>query len=120
MKKIEPQFDKYGYPNKNILRAIKNWDIEDVKGLLKYIMDTWKYFDDVQETKPGLWLFSTGNWVGNENLLEALYHSAIWNTLDSIKLPDGFLIIAVTETAKKELKEMKKKIIKWAWQKKDI
>lgn len=84
---------------------------------MRFIASAWKYPDRAKETRPGLWVFSTAGWSGNENLLSALQSSFVWQIIgwNSIELPGGFLVVAINDTAKKDLDKMRDKIVQWAW-----
>lgn len=116
---IEPEFDKDGYPTEATLDAIKNWDYKDRRGVLGFIAQAWCYQDSAIETRDGLFVFATGGWSGNEELIYALQDNRVlWVYLTSmyyIHLTGGFYVFAITDLAQDELKKMQHKIVKWAW-----
>lgn len=116
---IEPEFDKDGYPTEATLDAIKNWDYKDRRGVLEFIAQAWCYQDSAIETRDGLFVFATGGWSGNEELIYALRDNRVlWVYLTSmyyIHLTGGFYVFAITDLAQDELKKMQHKIVKWAW-----
>jgi len=95
---------------------IKNWSYRDIEGLMKTAVSFWRA-DRAKEVRRGLWVFSTGGLYENEVLLYALKKNFAWNILvwDSLELPGGFLVVATTKSAKKELQRVKEQIVKWAW-----
>ena len=100
------------------LKKIKNWDINDVEGCLRYMGKLWNICGRWQEGN-GFFVFVTGGWSENEYLLRALEESDIWSVIhwDSLYLPGGLLIIAVSDEAKRQLEKLEDKITKWAWKK---
>ena len=80
-----PTFDKDGYPTDETLALIENWSPLDVRGLLRFIAEAWKYSDRAPHRidytssfveallEPGyeLWYATTGGWSGNEELIRA-------------------------------------------------
>jgi len=117
----EASFDKHGYPTEETLRTIREWPFEGkVEDLLLFVRDAWYYGERAKNVRPGIWTFSTGGWSGNEDLLEALYQSSLWDLLSwcSIQLPGGFLCIATTPRAVEEIDSLHKTIVDWAWKEK--
>ncbi|MEW6680012.1 MAG: hypothetical protein AB1297_03170 [bacterium] len=121
---IEPTFDKEGYPTEETLETIKNWKIEDfqkdIEELLLYICHAWHWEKFASNVRPGIWTFATGGWFGNKALLNALYQSSeAWLFIlvygNTIELEGGFLCIATTKEAKKEMKKLQDKIVRWGW-----
>ena len=106
------------YPTDEQLDKIKNWDINDIEGCLRYIGSLWHICGRWQEGN-GFFVFATGGWSGNESLLGALKESMIWPIIlwDSLYLPGGLLIIAVSTKAKEQLDKLIDKITRWAWKK---
>lgn len=118
---MQPTFDKHGYPTEETIQAIQSWEIKDLEkdseALLEFVRAAWHYEDSARNTRPGVWVFSTGGWSGNEMLLQALYKNRVWSILTwhSIKLSGGFLVVAVTEKAQRELDALEEFIVEWAW-----
>ena len=114
------QFDKHGYPTEESLEYVRKFpltaDRKKIEELLRDIMEAWMYSDRAQE-KNGLWVFSTGGWSGNEDLLSALFSSPLWNSLawNSISLSGGFLAIATTKDTQTKLAEKGAYFVRWAW-----
>ena len=106
------------YPTDEQLDIIKNWDVEDIEGCLRYVGSLW-HRNGRWKAGNGFFVFATGGWSGNEALLGALEESEIWPIIfwDSLYLPGGLLIVAVSEKAKKQLDKVMEKLTKWAWKK---
>ena len=119
----EPSFDRDGYPTDETLKAIETWDITQAVALPHYLASSWNTtYGKVEEVRPGLWTFATGGWSGNESLLAAMRQSVAWGLLhwDSLYLPGGLQVIAVSDAAKQEMDRLHGKITEWAWAKKSI
>lgn len=118
----EPTFDVHGYPSEETLKTIKDWDITDHATLPAFIAKAWHWPDRACEVRPGLWVFATGGWSGNESLLSAMERSMAWYMLswDALYVPGGLQIIAVSKDAKQEMDALHSKITEWAWAKKAI
>ena len=118
-RKLKPTFDLDGYPTEETLEIIKQWDMNPstMKDLMAFIASAWHWNDMARETSPGLWVFATGGWSGNESLLTALQQSKAWQILsgDSLYLPGGMLIVAITAKAREKLEQLCLKIVDWAW-----
>ena len=69
-RKLKPTFDRAGYPAEETLEIIKQWDMNPstMKDLMAFIASAWHWDDMARETSPGLWVFATGGWSGNESL----------------------------------------------------
>lgn len=103
------------YPSEATLQKIRDWDINDCQGVLEFIMGHWKWMG--REARPGLYTFGTAGWSGNEDLLGALYESMPWHILHltSIKLPGGLLCVAISDSAKEDMRKLHDQIVTWAW-----
>ncbi len=75
--------DKDGYPTKQELRKVKEWDIDDFTGWFKYIESIW-HWDDRARVYRGRNCFgrrvnkaylSTGGWSGNESIIDAMQNN---------------------------------------------
>lgn len=75
-----------GYPTKDELYRIVNWDINDAFNLIEFIQDRWTYnrfkshwgFD----ISPVLyWELHTSGWSGNEDIISALLQNRMFNSL---------------------------------------
>jgi hypothetical protein len=97
---------------------IKNWSYRDIEGLMRMLVSFWRV-GRAKETRPGLWVFSTCGLYENEVLLRALKENFVWSIIgwDSLEFPGGFLVIATSKSAKKELEKIKQQIVEWAWSK---
>lgn len=116
--KKEPEFDRDGYPTERTLQVVTDWDFEDPKGLLEFVKDAWYWPEYARETRPGLYVFATGGWSGNESLLLALRESGVWLaqlSFHHVYLPGGLLVVAVGAGAGIEIRELHGAIRRWAW-----
>jgi hypothetical protein len=82
----EPKFDKYGYPTEHTLQCIKNWDWQDPLGALEYMREAW-YWQHMVDVEGNKWIFRTGGWSGNEELISAiednyLLYNMVWVSSD--------------------------------------
>jgi len=97
--------DKDGYPTTETLKKIKNWDYKDREGVLRFLSECWYYEDSAEETRDGLWVFATGGWSGNEELICALQdNQVLWVYLTSIyyiHFTGGFYVFAIKDKAQK-------------------
>jgi len=112
-----PTFDADGYPTEETLKIIKDWPFEEREKVLSYIAKAWHYPESAKEVRPGIWVFATGGWSGNESIIAALRSGVLWYLLswDSLYLPGGLLIIAVGKSGKDEMERLRRYITKWAW-----
>ena len=117
----EPTFDRDGYPTDETLDAITNWPSntkDEVNQVIPFIASAWHYPEMAKETRPGLWVFATGGWSGNEDLIHSLRQhryaglTLAWN---SLHLPGGLHVYALTKDAEKELDGLFETITTWAW-----
>lgn len=69
------------YPEESELEKIASWPDSDLRGLMDYVHDRWKYADVGFWTEEnGRYEISTGGWSGNESLIEALQeHPIFWD-----------------------------------------
>lgn len=104
------------FPTDEQLETIEHWDVNDIEGCLRYIGSLWHTCGRWKEGN-GFFVFATGGWSGNEALLGALKASDIWPIIlwDSLYIPGGLLIIAVSKKAKIQLDKVMEKLTKWAW-----
>ena len=83
--------DNEGYPTKQELKAIKNWDKNDFLGLIEYVRQRWNWAVTACQTrwekasKTGAdkravlhWELHTGGWSGNESLINALLENKMF------------------------------------------
>ena len=64
--------DEHGYPDKNELETIKNWQMQDGwHELMKYVRERWAY-SDYFRSEGNTYFLSTAGWSGNEDLIQAL------------------------------------------------
>ena len=101
----EPEFtsDWEGYPTERTLETIRGWPVFEtgLRPLLEFIRKAWKYDNLATETN-GLWIFSTGGWSGNEELLDALIATP-WRglVLSYVEFGGGHYVIAASKAAAK-------------------
>jgi hypothetical protein len=79
--------DDPGYPSRNTLRRIMDWDYKDPKGWFKFIESQWSYghpYFDIYEDKHDedggsvIVVMSTGGWSGNESIIAAMMLNPLW------------------------------------------
>lgn len=70
--------DEHGYPTKEELEKIKNWDYRDFGRLMEYVESLWKYGGNFWEEFGNTYSISTGGWSGNEDIIEALGSNTIF------------------------------------------
>jgi hypothetical protein len=105
------------YPTEEELKVIEEWRIEKYEELPAHIASLWNYPEYAKETRPGIWVFATGGWSGNEELIGALKQNIAWNLLawDSLYVSGGLLVIAIGKEAKEEMGKFHQEITNWAW-----
>lgn len=71
------------YPGDEELRSIREWDWNDISGLLAYMRERWRWADDGYWRREGSDLYlSTGGWSGNEDLIFALKDNPlVWSLI---------------------------------------
>ena len=75
--------DKDGYPEEEELETIKTWKGDDLRGLMEYVHDLWKYAEDgywSEEVSDGHheYHLSTAGWSGNEDIIAAMQSNHVW------------------------------------------
>ena len=70
-----PTFDRDGYPTKETLQAIREWE-SDWHALFSFLAEAWEYPERWQRDGDE-YRISTGGWSGNESLIEALGENRI-------------------------------------------
>lgn len=113
-KMTEPTFDRDGYPTEETLEAIKQWPWEERTAVFPFIASAWHWDDWAKETRPGLWVFATGGWSGNESLIDAL-HDNPFHYRFGLLLLGSLSVWAVTDAAKQDVEAMESRIVDWAW-----
>ena len=71
------------YPTEETLQKIEKWPYDDFRGLLEFLVDSW--IVAYGRTWRGVnyeWIFTTGGWSGNEELIAAFQKNHIcWSML---------------------------------------
>lgn len=71
--------DENGYPTQAELKAIREWDHANPRGLFAYIRDeVWCWPHLIREGPDGIWYMSTGGWSGNEEVIDALQQNTMF------------------------------------------
>ena len=115
----EPTFDRDGYPTKETLQVIEKWDDYTEQGrmeLLRFIQKAWYYPDWVAE-KDGLFVFATGGWSGNEELISAFRENVLWHILRKIEIDGGFYVFGVGKNAERVIEDEIEEIVEYFWSK---
>jgi len=112
----EPSFDKEGYPSEEFLQSIENYDGRDVEGMLALIQEAWRMDDWALHPRPGIYVFATGGWSGNEDLINAFNKSmaGLIANCHSIQFVGGFYCFTTTPEAQKELEDIQDYVRDWA------
>lgn len=107
----EPEFTRNGYPTEDTLETIRHWPIAEtgLESLLRFIQTAWEYPNMMTE-QNGLWMFSTGGWSGNEELIDA-FEALPWRNLakGEASFIGGHYVIALTSEAARFLLQKIKK-----------
>ena len=80
--------DDDGYPTKDTLNLIRDWQSTDGIGLLNFIKDIW-YFRYYISNKENMCSLSTGGWSGNEDIIGAMTDNNVWWTLHWVSSKRG-------------------------------
>ena len=82
--------DEDGYPTKEALDRITNWDYNDPKGWFSFIENIWYLcpwgwkegqfkYNEWDEESRYLYRISTAGWSGNEDIIRAMQkHNILW------------------------------------------
>lgn len=71
-----------GYPDEQELAKIRDWPWKDYEGLMTFVRERWKYAEYGYWRQRGhLYRLSTGGWSGNEDIIEALDHNLMFESL---------------------------------------
>lgn len=106
------------YPDEETLATLSVWPSDRASALPPALATEWiAPYGKVAETQPGLWVFATGGWSGNEELLASARASAAWRLLhwQSLYLPGGLLVVAVSPAAELALDRELDRVTRWAW-----
>ena len=63
--------DGVGYPTEETLNKIRNWPVNDFKGLAMLLIELWQYQDYIYFDNDVLHV-STGGWSGHEEIIDAI------------------------------------------------
>jgi hypothetical protein len=90
---MEPTFTADGYPTDDTLEAIESWgikDFQDAIDLMEFVGMAWSYpdrwkverqWEDDLGHKKARYIFSTGGWSGNEDLVGAMENNPMLRIL---------------------------------------
>jgi hypothetical protein len=115
--------DDDGYPMEESLEKIEKFVPDEsffekkeeiVSRVLDEIVRVWKY-EGWAKGKDGLYVFATGGWSGNQDLMSAFFHSEFRYFVDYVHLGAGFFAIAATDKAKNVLNRAIHRLIKSLW-----
>lgn len=71
--------DQRGYPTEEELETIRNWDHNDLTGMMEYIRDIWWSSSwGFHEHQEGVYTLDTGGWSGNEEIIGAMRSNHVW------------------------------------------
>jgi hypothetical protein len=73
--------DKDGYPTKEELVKIKEWDPKDLDGLMEYLMqdELWHFGDwGITQNSDGGYQLHTGGWSGNEEIIGTMQENVMF------------------------------------------
>jgi len=59
------------YPSDETLSRIKSWQWDDPRGLLEFLTAEWREYGRAWRGEDKEWIFATGGWSGNEELIAA-------------------------------------------------
>jgi len=112
----EITFDDDGYPTEATLQAIRDWEGVNTRDLLEAVMGAWYWDDMAKETAPGLFVFATGGWSGNESLVDTLMRNPfVMGFTSNILTPGGLHIFAIAREFKGNIRALYDLIRDWAW-----
>jgi hypothetical protein len=69
------------YPSDHALKAIKNWDFQDIGALMEFIREHWAFADVSWKQKGKKFSISTVGWSGNESLIGAMHANVMFWSL---------------------------------------
>lgn len=75
---MNPTFDGNGYPTEETLQAIAQWD-GDWRDWLLFCAKAWHHTGKTIFGIDSSWVFITGGWSGNEEVIAAMRSSAGWS-----------------------------------------
>lgn len=64
--------DEDGYPTDAALERIREWDLDDYRGLIAFVSELWWMPSFGWRVEDGELHLSTGGWSGNESLIDAM------------------------------------------------
>lgn len=68
----EEMLDDDGYPTEEALTRIAKWPHTDLRGMLDFVRELWRYTNFWAEEGEDRLSISTGGWSGNESLIAAM------------------------------------------------
>ncbi len=77
--------DENNYPGGKSLQQIKEWDIltQGIDGLLDLVEENTNWADrQIERGSRGRYVYHTGGWSGNEDVIEALMHNFLFWSLN--------------------------------------
>jgi hypothetical protein len=101
-----------------VIYDLKSWPIEFANTLPGQMLKVWnKDIGRAEEIAPGLFVFDTGGCSYNDEILGAVKQSEAWIVLEgnSLYLPGGLQIIAVSDKVRAKLDDLMDKVRDWAW-----
>ena len=68
------------YPDEAELEQLRNWEAEDLDGLIEFLIDGHWWLPEwgINDVGEGVWHVSTGGWSGNEDRIEAIQENMMW------------------------------------------
>lgn len=69
--------DDGDYPDEQDIWRIKNWEHEDVMGLIEFVKSIW-HWSDYANRNDDKFELHTGGWSGNEEIVDALMGTMFW------------------------------------------
>jgi len=106
------------YPSEELLEWIRTRPVETPPAqILTAMIRAWQWGEEWAREIDGMYVFATGGWSGNEQLITAWEHCpASWPVKwDSLYVPGGLSMYAIGTEAQLRLKSMFGLITKWAW-----
>lgn len=91
-----------------------------IREFMDELINSWnKEYGSAEEVMDGLYVFATGGWSGNEELIYAIKENKLLNISvfhNHIYLQGGFYALAFTEQAYEYMREQERKLKNSLWQ----